>query len=100
MAVATVDLKHEIAQPPKAPVQGTKAWIRRVIVEANWRIRFDTKSLQEIKQSTQEMQQQPLPTIVRTVEDFEIPNLRNVLAKAKATPWMIIQRNKWSIVSG
>ena len=85
MAIATLDLNHEIVQPPSMPFRGRKAWIGRDIVESDWLIKFDTACLKEINQITQQMQEQPLPTIVRSIDEFEIPNLRNLLASAKAT---------------
>ena len=84
MAVAALDLNHEISSPPDKPLAVKKAWIGSNISETDWLLRFDHACLEEIGTLIEKMRAQPLPTIVRSIDEFDVPNLRKVVAKAKS----------------
>ncbi|MEM6497843.1 MAG: TauD/TfdA family dioxygenase [Pseudomonadota bacterium] len=84
MAAAALDLTHEIASPPSQPLAGQKAWVGSNISEADWLVRFDQQCLDEIETLVSRMRAQPLPTVVRSIDEFDVPHLRAVTKKAKS----------------
>ena len=62
---------------------GPKAWISEKLSEADWKINFTRKALEEIRTMTDMISANPLPIHLREPGEFEIPELRRIFSKAK-----------------
>ena len=62
---------------------GPKAWITEELSEADWKIKFTKKALEEIRSMTDRISANPLPIHLREPGEFEIPELRRIFSKAK-----------------
>ena len=62
---------------------GPKAWITEELSEADWKIKFTKKALEEIHSVTGRISANPLPIHLREPGEFEIPELRRIFSKVK-----------------
>lgn len=84
MAIAALNLHDEISTPPDKPLAAKKAWLGSDIAESDWLLQFDPGCLEEIRALVHQMESQPLPTIVRSINEFEVTNIRKVFSRAKS----------------
>ena len=61
---------------------GIKAWIKRELSEADWKIKFTNKAMKEIRTMIAKILANPLPIHLREAGQFKIPELRMIFSKA------------------
>ena len=61
---------------------GPKAWKKEELSEADWKIKFTRKALEEIHTMTDMISANPLPIHLREPGEFEIPELKRIFSKA------------------
>lgn len=79
-----IDLSHEETAMPDNPVAGARAWHARDIPPDDCILRLEAACLQEIRCLAARFDENPLPTLLRRPEHFEMPLLGQVMARAKA----------------
>ena len=62
---------------------GPKVWFSEDLSKAEWNIKFTQEALDEIHFMADRMYVNPLPLHLREPAEFEIPELRRILSKAK-----------------
>jgi alpha-ketoglutarate-dependent taurine dioxygenase len=82
--VEFIDLAHEETEMPEDPVAGVRAWLAGDISLDDCILRLDRACLQEIRCLAAEIGKNPLPTLLRSPEHFDMPLLGKVMARAKA----------------
>ncbi len=83
MSLAWVDLTSEQTQFVAKPVCDERAWLADDIRPHDWLVDLDDAALGEITDIVKKIRQQPLPTLLRKPEDFEIPKLTQLILQAK-----------------
>ncbi|MBV8119715.1 MAG: TauD/TfdA family dioxygenase [Alphaproteobacteria bacterium] len=66
------------------PIAGASAWVRTGIRPEDWQIELDAACLDEIRRTIDELRAYPLPTIVLTPQDFDLPACRRAMARTRA----------------
>ena len=84
------DLLEVLDLTPNTPLKivdqkfsGAKAWITEELSEADWKIKFTNKALEEIHSIACKISANPLPIYLREPGEFEIPELRRIFSKIK-----------------
>lgn len=80
-----LDLSHEVVKSPAeaGSIASGRAWLARDLAVQEWVIEIDRSALVEIDQMIVSMKANPLPLLLRTADNFEIPHLRRLYALAK-----------------
>ncbi|MGI9404771.1 MAG: TauD/TfdA family dioxygenase [Hyphomicrobiaceae bacterium] len=84
MGLHVIDLSREATPLARGPIGGARAWLATNISEDDWLVRLDSDALGEIERMVAQMKAQPLPTILRSVGQFDIPNLRKTLERTRS----------------
>ena len=75
MHVDVIDLSPEKTPLMSVSATSNRAWLADDITVSERLITIEEAALAEIGEIVERMRAQPLPTILRTVGDFEIPHL-------------------------
>jgi Taurine catabolism dioxygenase TauD, TfdA family len=65
------------------PIEGPSVWTRRDIRAEDYRIDLSAACLDEIRRAADEIRDYPLPTILRTPDDFAMPACRREMARVR-----------------
>jgi hypothetical protein len=65
------------------PIEGPSAWRRGAIRTEDYRVVLDSAGRDEMLRVADELRAYPLPTILRTPDDFEWPNCRAAMAEVR-----------------
>jgi len=80
---SSIDLSAEEVPCPSEPLGGKRAWLASDLSKEDWLVPIGDDAIAEIGRMVEAMQAQPLPTILRTLDMFDLPHLRAVMARAK-----------------
>lgn len=83
MGMAALDLTREVTVFTGQPIAEDSAWLARDISEADWLISLNAAALEEIRAMAAKIEQQPLPTVLRRIEEFECPELLAAADRAR-----------------
>ena len=83
MHIDFIDLSPEKTPLMSESATSNRAWLAGDITVSDWLITIEDAALAEIGEIVERMHAQPLPTILRTVGDVEIPNLQKLFRRAK-----------------
>ncbi len=80
-----IDLTNEAVDPAKGiPTVGEEGWLAKDVKAEDWTVTLSADALAEIEQLVVSMRDNPLPTILRRPEQFDIPHLQKAYEKARA----------------
>ncbi|MEL0024290.1 MAG: TauD/TfdA family dioxygenase [Alphaproteobacteria bacterium] len=80
-----IDLTNEAVDPAKGiPTVGERGWLAKDVKAEDWTVTLSADALAEIEQMVVSMRDNPLPTILRRPEQFDIPHLQKAYEKARA----------------
>ncbi|MBV9373504.1 MAG: TauD/TfdA family dioxygenase [Alphaproteobacteria bacterium] len=65
------------------PIEGPSVWTRRDVRPEEYRIDLSGVCLDEIRRAADEIRTYPLPTVLRTPDDFAMPACRREMARAR-----------------
>jgi hypothetical protein len=65
------------------PIEGASAWTRRDVRLEEYRVELSAASLDEIRRAVDEIRTFPLPTILRSPDDFTMPTCRAQMARVR-----------------
>jgi len=65
------------------PIEGPSVWMRRDVRSEEYRIDLSDACLNEIRRAADEIRTYPLPTVVRTPDDFTMPACRREMARVR-----------------
>jgi alpha-ketoglutarate-dependent taurine dioxygenase len=65
------------------PIEGPSVWMRRDVRSEEYRIDLSDACLDEIRRAADEIRTYPLPTVVRTPDDFTMPACRREMARVR-----------------
>src|SRR5690349_16131268 len=68
---------------PNLTFEGPGAWVARDIRPDEYRIDLSAACLDEIRRSAEEIRAFPLPTVLRTPDDFAMPACRREMARVR-----------------
>jgi hypothetical protein len=77
------------------PIEGPSVWTRRDIRAEEYRIDLSPACLDEIRRAADEIRAYPLPTVLRTPDDFAMPMCRREMARVRD---MLDQGRRFAIV--
>ena len=83
MGMAALDLSRESTEFAGEPIGVDRAWLGKDLCEDDWLVSLDAEAVDEIRTMALKIEQQPLPTVLRRIEEFECPNLLTSVAKAR-----------------
>ncbi len=83
MAMAALDLSSEVSPFPARPVGEDRAWVAADVVEADWHVTLDADAQGEIRAMADQMARQPLPVILRSLDEFQLKALRAAVERAR-----------------
>jgi hypothetical protein len=80
-----IDLSHEVTKRTDLDnrILAEKAWLARDLHGFQWVIPLNSESIMEIDTMISLIKERPLPLVLRSPEEFEIPHLRAIYAEAK-----------------
>ena len=79
-----IDLSSEaLTDLNNLPSVGQKGWVASDISHHDWKVDMSADALAEIKYMITEIKRKPLPTILRHADQFNIPCIRKIYARAK-----------------
>jgi Taurine catabolism dioxygenase TauD, TfdA family len=65
------------------PIEGASVWTRRDVRAEEYRVELSGACLDEIRRAAEEIRAFPLPTILRTPDDFAMPGCRREMARVR-----------------
>ncbi len=77
------------------PIDGASVWTRRDIRPEEYRLVFSAACLDEIRRAVDDIRAFPLPTILRTPDDFAMPACRREMARVRE---MLDHQRRFAIV--
>ena len=83
MHVDFIDLSPEKTPLMSDAATSNRAWLAGDITVSDWLITIEDAALAEIGEIVERMHAQPLPVVLRTVGDVEIPNLQKLFRRAQ-----------------
>ncbi len=83
MGMAALDLSREATTYTGQLIGEGKAWLAADISEDDWLVKLEAPALREIQAMAARIEEQPLPTVLRSLDEFEIPHLLEALDKAR-----------------
>ena len=73
-----------LSAPPADPLPRRTAWYRSDVTEADWLLPMPEACLEEIAAVIRALRENPLPTLVLSADDFDLPECRRLAARVKA----------------
>ena len=83
MRVDCLDCSHEVSEMRDPPAQ-SMVWLKTDLTERDWCIELTEPGLDEIRQLAVSIENNPLQMLQRRVDDFELPKLRQIMARMKS----------------
>lgn len=83
MLATALDLSFETSDYPATPLGVDRAWLAQDIQTDDWLVPLDADCMEELEVMVRRMRDHPLPVMLRTLDEFEIPALRRAYGRAK-----------------
>ncbi len=83
MGMAALDLSGEVTEFTGEPIAAGRAWLGKDLAEGDWQVNLSAEAVGEIRSMASKIEQQPLPTVLRRVGEFECPQLLAAVSKAR-----------------
>lgn len=84
LSVDCIDLGFEVsASMLDEPVDDACAWVAAGVDKAGCRVMLDDAARDEVLRMAEKMQAEPLPVLLRDPEHFELPAMRDFMARAR-----------------
>lgn len=84
MSNETEFLARSPSSPPRAPIAGRTAWLRRDLAESDYLVRLSQDCIVELKKCAAELGARQLPTILLTPGEYPMPACRAVMAHVRS----------------
>lgn len=84
MKVDYLDCSHEVSEV-REPSAHSMAWLAAELSVQDWRIELSETGLDEIRKIAAFIEDNPLQMLQRRIDDFDLPVLREIMAKMKST---------------
>jgi hypothetical protein len=68
---------------PHGPIDGASAWRRGTLRAEDYRVALPAACLDEIRRLADELREFPLPTILRRLDEFDLPHCRAAMARVR-----------------
>ncbi len=83
MGMAALDLSREVTAFTGEQIAGDRAWLAKDITEEDWLVNLSPAAVDDVRAMAGKIAKQPLPTVLRRMEEFDCPELIAAVERAR-----------------